>query len=1444
MRIYVSSTSEDLREYRAAVVQQLRGLGHEVVSMEGYTADARSPVEKCLTDVASADAYVGLFAFHYGTVPPGYDYAITEMEFRTATEQALPRLIFLVPDDVENWPFRFIDRGEAGMRMDRLRRELLTQHGFTAAFFSNQTELLTELPKAINGVTAPSPRTSAASSVPGECYREWVKPLSFDAERSRHLTHFTGREWVEEKLDDWIIRQPKSKVFCLLGGPGIGKSAIACHWCHVREDILAYHHCVHGHAEKTDPKRILLSLAAQMAANSPEYEKRLSEISINELKEIVKGDANTVFDNLLMKLFSSSFPAPGRTQLVVIDGLDEASHGQDNELANFIGQVWGGLPDWLRLVVTSRPETTVIDYLGSLHPFILNASSRENLQDIRSFLRRELESLNASDLEINQIVEKSEGMFLYAYLVLDEIRAQRLTLQQTDDFPEGLTGYYKGWFSRKFPDPDSYHQEMHKLVSVIVAQKAPLPWTVLAGALGLSSYDLNQRLIKLGVLFPPREEVQGTQKVKFVTLMHKSLHDWLTEINPATLYPRAGAFAADPDLGNELLAEEGWRVYTAGKLAQHPYFIQTLLPHLAETRQTERLAAVLLDPALLDTLWSNDYRTEWQRYISGLRHALSLTRLVQDWLAAHGSATTGTVKDAVVAGKLCRLFQEMGAYDEAILLAEAALAIWQAHHVGDSPDMVGTLLALGRIQSVRDQLADAEASYEKALAIAEQAYAPDSQQMADVLYDLCIFYTQGKRDYAKASDCLERCLVIRSNGNPPDYVGMANCINDRAVIRTRDGRPADYLGIYLEALAIFEKSQPHGHPEMVSTLGNAASQLHQQGKLMEALKLFERAVKMAEDILLPQHEYSNSSRYGLASLLLDIGRYDEALDIVRTHVTELERFPGPDHDDTAGARLVFCQTLLNAIHLSDATGKSRYRDEFRQQVQCIRRAKPATVLGLLSLATGAESLAESGLRDFLLETARQSSRSFAAMQHKTTAEAVSANYFAEMLEAVLSERSLAELAPELLAIWEQAMPEMQHEADCLPKARKRTVALISWIGRVRLSREDDIEAIHQAFELIDRIGAESPDTLDHLATLTVSLHSRHHEDVSETLCRRLIEKSEKILGPEHNQTLTYLENLAHYAMHRGNLQEAERLFHQAFDSRVKTMGVEQSNTLAMASALTECLLLQDDVSAAQEFIRDLTGQLPADTSYSSARSLLARHLASIGIDLKNEFAQYAASRACYELALEIDPNNAGTHNNMAMLLWVCLHDPAAAAEYFKKSLTLNPDDGNTHSNYATLLSQTLNHPEQAGLHFDKASSLNPNLSAIPANYAAFHLLQGDLTRAWNLSQRAMQLCLPAPDRIMARPLFIAASILLLREKDASVPLGQLKTLFSRGIDHVTWVITALQEMLNRQLPPESGQLMHAVFDAMGDGTKLEALDALPAWQAIHLVPFDAPWPVL
>jgi hypothetical protein len=70
--IYLSSTYEDLKDYRRVVFELLRKSDYQVIAMEDYVATDQRPVDKCLKDVDRADLYVGLFAFRYGYVPPSH----------------------------------------------------------------------------------------------------------------------------------------------------------------------------------------------------------------------------------------------------------------------------------------------------------------------------------------------------------------------------------------------------------------------------------------------------------------------------------------------------------------------------------------------------------------------------------------------------------------------------------------------------------------------------------------------------------------------------------------------------------------------------------------------------------------------------------------------------------------------------------------------------------------------------------------------------------------------------------------------------------------------------------------------------------------------------------------------------------------------------------------------------------------------------------------------------------------------------------------------------------------------------------------------------------------------------------------------------------------------------------------------------------------------------
>jgi hypothetical protein len=122
-KVYVSSTFSDLKEHRERVDLALRRLRVGTVAMETYVAEQARPLDRCLADVRECDLYVGIFAWHYGSRPPGSDISYTEHEYREAVAAGKPRLIFLLADDAP-WPRTAMDFGPDGEEIERLRREL------------------------------------------------------------------------------------------------------------------------------------------------------------------------------------------------------------------------------------------------------------------------------------------------------------------------------------------------------------------------------------------------------------------------------------------------------------------------------------------------------------------------------------------------------------------------------------------------------------------------------------------------------------------------------------------------------------------------------------------------------------------------------------------------------------------------------------------------------------------------------------------------------------------------------------------------------------------------------------------------------------------------------------------------------------------------------------------------------------------------------------------------------------------------------------------------------------------------------------------------------------------------------------------------------------------------------------------------------------------------
>ena len=99
--VFISSTSEDLRLYRAAARDASISAGFTPEMMEYLEASGTDPpLDECLARVSQADVLVVLVAHRYGWVPPGQTKSITWLEYEHTKKEVLAFLV----DPEFDWP--------------------------------------------------------------------------------------------------------------------------------------------------------------------------------------------------------------------------------------------------------------------------------------------------------------------------------------------------------------------------------------------------------------------------------------------------------------------------------------------------------------------------------------------------------------------------------------------------------------------------------------------------------------------------------------------------------------------------------------------------------------------------------------------------------------------------------------------------------------------------------------------------------------------------------------------------------------------------------------------------------------------------------------------------------------------------------------------------------------------------------------------------------------------------------------------------------------------------------------------------------------------------------------------------------------------------------------------------------------------------------------------
>ena len=203
-------------------------------------------------------------------------------------------------------------------------------------------------------------------------------------------------------------------------------------------------------------------------------------------------------------------------------------------------------------------------------PLQLEPNNEENLKDIRICLKGHLNSLLQPEYEENilqALVQKSEGVMLYAHYVVDFIKENVPLLTQAPErldstLPSGISDVYKLYFKRLETDlckelkvtedhKDEFMDRFMNFLSAVAAAREPLPLSFVSKLLlsrtckspSAVKRKVNVTIACVSALLPVQDG-----RVHF---FHKSVKDWLIE----TSYHAQHHFSVDEKEGHRVISK-------------------------------------------------------------------------------------------------------------------------------------------------------------------------------------------------------------------------------------------------------------------------------------------------------------------------------------------------------------------------------------------------------------------------------------------------------------------------------------------------------------------------------------------------------------------------------------------------------------------------------------------------------------------------------------------------------------------------------------------------------------------------------------------------------------------------------------------------------------------------------------------------------------------------
>ena len=371
--------------------------------------------------------------------------------------------------------------------------------------------------------------------------------------------NFIGRRWLYQEIENVFhpSRQGVSGVL-IIGDPGAGKSALTAQLvCSrtssrtIHDHVLGYHLCKHSDRNTQNGGKFVRNLADMIARRLPEYGYIVTNNSY--IQRSLDSDCVTLqdpvgcFEQAILSPLRLLKNKPKENWYIVIDALDECLTQSEtgHSIVYLLNNKLPRFPSWMKLVMTSRNESSVSINSNSVMKLIIDPDDIRNIEDIELFLSSRLlqdgplinqikfwfgdDSIKNTARLISALLSKSQGNFLFVKEMLHHWETSRAEKRDPYALPETLGDLYQSFFERLYSRKEQF-QPIRRVLELLVATFQPLSLKGIYKVLKTKEenleeeYDFKDRINGLGHFL--RYGENGT-----VTLYHLSLTEWLISEN-------------------------------------------------------------------------------------------------------------------------------------------------------------------------------------------------------------------------------------------------------------------------------------------------------------------------------------------------------------------------------------------------------------------------------------------------------------------------------------------------------------------------------------------------------------------------------------------------------------------------------------------------------------------------------------------------------------------------------------------------------------------------------------------------------------------------------------------------------------------------------------------------------------------------------------------------